>query len=96
VNRVRSIALSLRVGLGDDSYISEQTVAAGRVIAHRFYAPMNRWTELDALDLMIETPQKIQLACIRIGAVSAGFKNVPPLAADRFGLQGKYYRLMDA
>jgi hypothetical protein len=58
--------------------MSERTVDAGRAIAHRIYAPINRWTESDALDPMFEKPQKAQVVRIEIEVVSLGSTSMAP------------------
>ena len=58
--------------------MSERTVDAGRAIAHRIYAPINRWTESDALDPMFEKPQKAQVVRIKIEAVSLDSTSMAP------------------
>ena len=58
--------------------MSERTVDAGRAIAHGIYAPINRWTESDALDPMFEKPQKAQVVRIKIEAVSLGSTSMAP------------------
>ena len=64
--------------------MSERTVDAGRAIAHRIYAPINRWTESDALDPMFEKPQKAQVVRIKIEAISLDSTSIAPLLMDRF------------
>ena len=58
--------------------MSERTVDVGRVIAHRIYAPIDRWTESDALDAMFEKPQKAQVVHIKIEAVSLDSRSMAP------------------
>ena len=42
------------------------------------YAPINRWTESDALDPMFEKPQKAQVVRIKIEAVSLDSTSMAP------------------
>jgi hypothetical protein len=58
--------------------MSERTVDAGRAIAHWIYAPINRWTESDALDPMFEKPQKAQVVRIKIEAISLDSTSIAP------------------
>ena len=58
--------------------MSERTVDAGRAIAHGIYAPINRWTESDALDPMFEKPQKDQVVRTKIEAVSLYSTSMAP------------------
>ena len=58
--------------------MSERTVDAGRAIAHRIYAPINRWTESDALGPMFEKPQKAQVVRIKIEAISLDSTSIAP------------------
>jgi hypothetical protein len=40
--------------------------------------PTNRWTESDALDPMFEKPQKAEVVCIKIEAVSLDSMSMAP------------------
>jgi hypothetical protein len=42
------------------------------------YAPINRWTESDALDPTFEKPQKAQVVRIKIEAISLDSTSIGP------------------
>jgi hypothetical protein len=58
--------------------MSERTVDAGRAIAHWIDAPIDRWTESDALDPMFEKPQKAQVVRIKIETISPDSTSIAP------------------
>ena len=65
--------------------MSERTVEAGRAIAHSIYAPIDRWTESDALDPMFEKPQTALVVRNKTEAVLLDSTSIAlSLLMDRF------------
>jgi hypothetical protein len=78
VNRIGPLSYPHPSDFGVNSHMSERTVEAGRAIAHRIYAPTNRWTGSDAPDPMIARPQKAQVVRIKNEAVLLHSTSMPP------------------